>query len=289
MSQDGEHFRTMRKLLKSFLGSPSAVSTLLPTVELETRYFLARILEKPENIISQIRLTAGAISLRVSHGYTIDTERPDPLVGLVESAAKDFYVATMPGAWLVDVFPMMKYLPSWLPFKRTAAIYRRRMLEMSDRPYDFVKKRMARCYSSIIRQIADFEKREGTALPSFASDMLNSGPLDEATEDAIKTAANGIYGGGSDPAVAALSTFILLMILHPKVQQRAREELDSVVGTKRLPNFDDRPRLPYIEALLKEVLRWHPIGRIGIPHRAVQDDFYNGYLIPKGSIILPHV
>ncbi|KAF5387184.1 hypothetical protein D9615_001583 [Tricholomella constricta] len=272
MAQYGEHFRTMRKLLKSYLGSPTAVSTFRHIQEIETRYFLARVLDNPTKLISNIRLTAGAISLRISHGYTIETDKPDPLVDLVETAAKDFYHATMPGAWLVDIFPIMKHLPSWLPFKKAAALYRSHNLEQTDRPHSFVKRRM----------------KAGTELPSFTSSMLQNG-VDESTEHAIKYAATAIYGGGSDPAVAALSTFILLMILHPDVQKRARDELDSVVGTKRLPELKDRPRLPYLDAVLKEVLRWHTTGRIGIPHRSIQDDIYDGYLIPKDSIILPHM
>lgn len=54
------------------------------------------------------------------------------------------------------------------------------------------------------------------------------------------------------------------MILHPDVQKRAHDELDSVTGNKRLPSFDDRLRLPYLEAIMKEVIRWHTTGRIGM-------------------------
>lgn len=46
------------------------------------------------------------------------------------------------------------------------------------------------------------------------------------------------------------------MLLYPEVQQRAQAELDEVVGNDILPSFDDRPRLPYIEAIVKEVLRY---------------------------------
>ncbi|KAG6845864.1 hypothetical protein H0H87_002555 [Tephrocybe sp. NHM501043] len=56
LAQYGEHFRTMRKMLKSYLGSPSAVSKFQPIQELETRYFLARILENPANLMTEIRL-----------------------------------------------------------------------------------------------------------------------------------------------------------------------------------------------------------------------------------------
>lgn len=47
------------------------------------------------------------------------------------------------------------------------------------------------------------------------------------------------------------------MLLYPGAQERAQKELDSIVGTDRLPDFKDRDQLPYMTALLKEVFRWH--------------------------------
>ena len=54
------------------------------------------------------------------------------------------------------------------------------------------------------------------------------------------------------------------MVLYPEVQKKAREEIDRVVGSKSLPSYADRPNLPYVEALLKEVLRWNPVAPLGI-------------------------
>ena len=53
------------------------------------------------------------------------------------------------------------------------------------------------------------------------------------------------------------------MMCHPEVQTRAQDEIDRVVGTDRLPGEADRERLPYVKALLWEVLRWQPIGPLG--------------------------
>ena len=53
------------------------------------------------------------------------------------------------------------------------------------------------------------------------------------------------------------------MLLNPDVQVRAQAEIDSVVGIARLPVFEDRPSLPYIEAVLRETLRWHPTVPLG--------------------------
>ena len=88
---------------------------------------------------------------------------------------------------------------------------------------------------------------------------------------------------------AAVYSFFLAMVLNPGAQEKAHAELDAVVGCDRLPEFNDRPSLPYVNALIKEVLRWHVIPPIGVPHRSVADDIYEGYLIPGGSMIVPNV
>ena len=53
------------------------------------------------------------------------------------------------------------------------------------------------------------------------------------------------------------------MLLYPDIQRKAQDELDSVVGRERLPTFEDRPELPFVDAIYKEVLRWRPISPLG--------------------------
>jgi len=53
------------------------------------------------------------------------------------------------------------------------------------------------------------------------------------------------------------------MVLHPEAQSRAQREIDNVVGTGRLPNFGDEMSLPYVSALVEEVMRWHPVAPVG--------------------------
>jgi cytochrome P450 len=61
--------------------------------------------------------------------------------------------------------------------------------------------------------------------------------------------------------VAGVQTFFLAMVCNPEVVAKAQKELDSVTGGDRLPDFNDRPRLPYINAILKETMRWQPVTR----------------------------
>jgi hypothetical protein len=102
-----------------------------------------------------------------------------------------------------------------------------------------------------------------------------------------------------------MTSLFLALVLYPQVQRRAQAELDAVVGRDRLPTLDDRPRLPYIDAFCKELMRWQmvtPIGMIrvfprvmsigmiermlsGLPHSSNRDDVYKGYFIPKGQTL----
>ncbi len=95
--------------------------------------------------------------------------------------------------------------------------------------------------------------------------------------------------GGSETVAAVMAWWTLAMVAYPETQSRAHAELDAVVGRARLPNFADYPSLPYIRAMVKEVLRWRPVTPLGGPHRCTEDDWYEGVFIPKGTICLPNV
>lgn len=84
--------------------------------------------------------------------------------------------------------------------------------------------------------------------------------------------------------------FFLAMTLYPEIQRLAQRELDAVVGSERLPQFSDQDSLPYINAIVKECLRWQPVAPLAIPHRSVEDDIYKDkYFIPKGSMVIGNV
>jgi len=71
--------------------------------------------------------------------------------------------------------------------------------------------------------------------------------------------------------------------------KKAQEELDRVVGSERLPQLSDQDDLPYIAALIKELLRWSCLDPIAVPKCAVEDIVYKGYLIPAGATIVENV
>ena len=67
------------------------------------------------------------------------------------------------------------------------------------------------------------------------------------------------------------------MATNPSIQEKAQREIDRVVGRDRLPDFSDRPTMPYPEAIYREVLRCRQPSGMALAHRLTEDDYYKGY------------
>ncbi|KAK7695652.1 hypothetical protein QCA50_000288 [Cerrena zonata] len=270
-----DQFKEARRYFGQTMGSKNAVKGHHDLIELENRIFLRRLLQTPENVHDHIRKMAGAIILMITYGYSVK-EGADAYVDIADKTVDEFGQATTPGAFLVDALPILRYIPSWFPgahFQKLAAQWRRNVVQMVETPFEFVKEQLT----------------DGTAIPSFVSRLLEDRNLTPEKEHRVKWTAVTMYGGGSDTTVSAIYSFFLAMTLHPELQRKATREIDEVIGTDRLPTLADREQLPYINALMKEVLRFNPVANLGIPHQTTQDDTYAGYSIPKGTSVIANI
>ncbi|KAJ7251336.1 cytochrome P450 [Mycena rebaudengoi] len=240
---------------------------------------LRRLLENPDDeVMKHIKHMNGALIMSIA--YSIDTlPSNDPYMETAEAALKAIAQAIVPGRYLVDMIPILKYVPAWFigaGFKRQAREWKKLTDKMVQLPFQAAK-----------RLVAD-----GTAPHSYVSDKLqeiDENQQREHQEKVIQNTAGIMYAGGFDTTSAALGTFILAMLANPEVQKRAQEEIDAVVHEGHLPSFEDEESLPYVSAIVKEVLRWKPVGPIGVPHAVAVEDTYRGYRIPAGSIVVPNI
>ncbi|TFK29251.1 cytochrome P450 [Coprinopsis marcescibilis] len=271
----GDRFRRFRKLFHQLIGSPFAMKRFAPVEEFETRRFIRRLVAKPDDLSGHIRWAVGAVILKISHGYEV-RETNDPFVELAGRATEQFSLATAPGGWLVDVIPALKHLPVWFPgagFRSRANEWSQTLVQMVEQPYAFVKQQLA----------------NGVAQVSFTSVMLENKHLSPEEEFDLKWSAASLYSDLRVQTVSALYAFFLAIAIHPDVAKKAQREIDTVVGTDRLPAFSDRENLPYLNALVKEVLRWNSVVPTAVPHRAIQDDVHEGHYIPKGTLVIPNI
>ncbi|KAF8525402.1 cytochrome P450, partial [Gautieria morchelliformis] len=269
----GEKWRRHRRTIHQHF-HPDAATRYEPVQLRHTRELLTQLYETPEQFAEHVRHTAGAIIMEVVYGIKV-LARQDPYIDTAEKAIAALGIATNPGSFLVDIIPMLKYVPEWFPgasFQAKARRWRKLAVEMNTAPFNAVKQSV----------------NSGTATPSFTASLLEEmyreGDVPSGQEEVIRGSGSTLYAGGADTARA--STFFLAMRLFPEVQRKAQEELDEVVGLSRLPEYEDGENLPYINALCKEVLRWHPVTPLGVAHRVTEDDVFNGYFIPAGSIVV---
>lgn len=220
--------------------------------------------------------------MQITYGYSIEPNKPDPLVNLIEHAMERLSLAFVPLSWAVDAIPSLARLPDGFPclsFKQTAKEWKKTNELAAEIPYSFVQRQMSRGKNrkSYVSNLLAQSVAEHKDDPKLAAD----------DEDAIKWTAVSLYAAGSDSTIAILTSFFLAMILYPDAQRKAQEEIDRAVGSDRLPSFEDRDNLPFVSGVVKEAWRWNPVGPMGLAHRADEDIEYDQYLIPKGAYLLP--
>ncbi|CEJ86708.1 hypothetical protein VHEMI04182 [[Torrubiella] hemipterigena] len=271
--QWGPEFRLHRKVLqKSFQNSN--IIKYRPLQEREAQIMLQGLLDDPDSWETITRRFATAIVLSIAFGIRI--EKQDDI--FIQVAADASYALTnggAPGATPVDFFPFLRFLPRFFHDSslRVANDWRWAIDNLHNKPYDAALALPVK-NESLVNSLLDQRQSE-----------IDNGQVPELGLDDIKGAAGAVFAAGQDTTWATLTAFLINMLLHPAVQCKAQAQLDEVVGRDRLPDFSDRPKMPYLEYVVQEVFRWCPVSPIGVPHKSLKDDIYEGYFIPAGSLV----
>lgn len=270
----GPHFKMHRKILqKSF--QKSNIVQYRGLQERETLVLLKRIVRQPEEWETLLRRFATAIVLGIGFGIKIDKD-DDPYIQMAVDASYALGHGGAPAGTLVDFFPLIRHFPNWLARSRSlkfARDWRWAIRKIHDAPYEAVVESKAK-ENSLIQNLLDERQAQ-----------LEKGQGCDLQIEDIKGAAGAVYAAGQDTTWSTLVVFVLNMILHPEIQRKAQKVLDEVVGRDRLPTFEDRPKLQYIDNIVQETLRWCPVSPVGVPHRSLKDDVYKGMFIPQGSFV----
>ncbi|CUA78322.1 O-methylsterigmatocystin oxidoreductase [Rhizoctonia solani] len=224
----------------------------------------------------------GSTTFKLAYGYR-HTNDQDPFLLNATEATNNLINATMMSNFLVNAFPILSYVPSWLPgtgWKHTAQKWREHKNNAVDAPYEWTK-----------RQVATGEFEPSVLGALLQGDKLASGLSTEDREKELKELAYILFAGGTESSGTALVAFVAAMVTNPEAQVKAQAEIDSVLGyATRLPVASDEAHLPYVRNLILEVLRWQPVTPTGgVPHVSSQDDVYEGYDIQKGTILIGNI
>jgi hypothetical protein len=150
------------------------------------------------------------------------------------------------GHWIVDSLPFLNYVPTFLaPWKKfgdkmyafEAAIHSRNMRSaLSSRSWNWCKQALTTDTGGKMMQL-EVAYSIGVCMNAAAYTTLHT-----------------------------LTYFMVAAILHSEIMEKAREELDCVVGPERLPTINDKDKLPYVQAIVNETLRWLPALVSSLPH-----------------------
>ena len=95
-----------------------------------------------------------------------------------------------------------------------------------------------------------------------------------------------LIAGGTDTSATTVEWAMSEILRQPSIAKKATEELDRVIGRDRWVDEKDIPQLPYIDAIVKETMRLHPVAVLLAPHLALHDCNVAGYDIRKGTRVL---
>ncbi|KAF9445158.1 cytochrome P450 [Macrolepiota fuliginosa MF-IS2] len=239
--------------------------------------FLNRLLNEPQDFIAHIRHMISAISISMTYGIKVEPTH-DFYVGLADYTLARVNEALNPGTFLAETFFFLRHVPDGFPgtgWKNKVKELRHEMLKFLNLPYD-----------AALAAIAD-----GTATDSFVSRCqqdFSEGRLTPPEQKLVKDTAGMFFVGMGDTVTSTITTFFLAIVCFPDAYRKAQEEVDRVLEG-RLPDHGDMESMPYLNALLKEVLRWQPVMPLGFYHAVTCDDIYKGYHIPANSIVIPNV
>uniref|UniRef100_A0AAY4E0L5 Uncharacterized protein n=1 Tax=Denticeps clupeoides TaxID=299321 RepID=A0AAY4E0L5_9TELE len=90
-----------------------------------------------------------------------------------------------------------------------------------------------------------------------------------------------LHFAGTDTTSNTLLTAFLYLSTHPDVQERCQQEIDEVLQDNKCPSFEDRHKMPYVQAVIHESQRVGDIVPLRVFHSTVTDTELMGYNIPK--------
>ncbi|KAI0697653.1 cytochrome P450 [Cerioporus squamosus] len=242
--------------------------------------FLYKILMNPSEYVKHVRYSFAASMMKIIYDNDTETEIEEQMIR-VDVTQEGVSQGLVPGKYLVDIFPFIQHLPSYFlgpELRVKSREWQNAATDLKNIPYNRVLEEMAQnpdhehrsIISQLLARISHYRDTD-----SYAEE-----------EDIVKNTGAIAFEAGADTMYSSLQTTFLAMSLNPDVLNKAQAELDTVVGPNRLPDWDDQASLPYVNAIVKETLRWQNVLPLSVPHCTTADDEFHGYFIPAGTVLI---
>ncbi|BAT85077.1 hypothetical protein LR48_Vigan10g025800 [Vigna angularis] len=272
----GPHYVKVRKVCTLELFSPKRLEALRPIREDEVTAMVESIFHHcttTENLGKGIlvRKFLGEVAFnnitRLAFGKRFVNSE-----GVLEEQGVEFKGVVENGLKLGASLAMAEHIP-WL----------RWMFPLEEEAFAKHGARRDRLTRAIMEEHTQARKKSGGAKQHFVDALLTLQDKYDLSEDTIIGLLWDMITAGTDTSAISVEWAMAELIRNPRVQQKAQEELDRVIGLERVMTEADFLSLPYLQCVAKESLRLHPPTPLMLPHRANANVKVGGYDIPKGS------
>jgi len=265
----GERFKKMRRALHAYL-QPKLVNSYGSMLSGRAKQLLFDIIDDPAQHQCHARRYAASVVMLLAYGVFPNGPN-DPDIEAVNDCLYMLGITMRPGAWLVDYWPILQYIPGYLKelqdgHAKELSLFKRKLFEVKDK--------LARG-----EEIAN----------CFAKHLLERQADLELSDNETAYLAGSMFGAGSDTTASAISVALMAAACYPEAQRWIQEELDQVLGKDRAPTSADVDLLPRTYAYVLESFRWRPVTSGGFPHKTTKELIWKNYRIPKGATVIGNV
>lgn len=247
---------------------PKMAATYEPVQMRYAKKLVSSIARDPEHHQDHTRSYAASVIITLTYGKQTPSTYSDPEVKKINKAARNLGEAIRPGAYLVDAFPILRFMPCYLSDLKRQHHFE---LELFKSQLNGVRQKM----------------NEGKEVPPcFARYLLENQPAYGLNDNETAYLAGSMFGAGSETTASALSMMMMAAACYPDAQTKVQEELDRVIGRDRYPTFEDETELVQVTAFYLECFRWRPVSINGFSHRAIRDLTWRNYHIPAGANVV---
>jgi cytochrome P450 len=270
----GDVWRAQRKKLVEFLGG-ERTENMKPVQDAESTQMIYDMLEHPEeHLEDHVERSFGAAILATGFGQRGKTlEKGGKIDRFFRVEAKWTAAAGPTASPPIGSFPLLASVPDWLtPWRGWKKIASE------------IKSEQQRLYGELLKETKE-RLLQGKGTECFMAQCIMTQEKEWYDDKYLSYLGGVLLEGGAETSASATIVFIMAMAAFPDVLAKAQKEVDELCGPDRMPGKDDTGRLPYMRAIMLELLRWRPVTPTAVPHQSTVEDTYNGYIIPNDSTI----
>ncbi|KAH7303514.1 cytochrome P450 21 [Stachybotrys elegans] len=282
--QPGPFLRKWRKTSVRYFGSAVEKATV-PMQEATAASLARKLLQTtPEESLDHIKYWAIATPLLAITGQSLE-KRGVAFMHRLYAAQGDWLRMLDPGTTPpVDVIPILRLVPERFAHWKTLAkgVHKYMMDE-----YPVTLRASKELRAAAIGDGAS-GKYQGVVAKLLEENEPGKKPDYRMSDDEMAWTGGALLDAAVDTTYSSAMSSVLFMAAYPDIQDKCFAELRRL-DLEKPPTTDDIDALPYLRAFLLEIRRFRPAAPLGLPHTLEADDVFEGYMIPKGTVVLTNI